>query len=191
MIERWLLLAVLAAGCQDGRAVAPPPLTQAEADQAAAKMALLVPDKITTFTATAPATTSVQFPGPRISVERRYGDPKRQLTVEIVTGDAHRELAIILATEEHAFGSDTPTYWRTVEVKGRTARIAENRDRLIGSETYVWIGDIGGHDVTARITVDHATAAGESAIIASALDFDALARAGVGTHGAPMMRRQP
>jgi hypothetical protein len=181
MTRGLLLCAVLAAGCHQ-KIPAPPPLTQAEADRAAAQLSHLLPDRIDAFTATAATTSWVQFPGPRISVERRYRDKDRELTVEIVTGDAHRELEIILTDQEHAFGSDTPTYWRTVQVKGRRARIAENRDHLTSSETYVWIGSIAGHDVTGRIVVDKAARVGESALLAVALDFDTLAQAGVSNH---------
>src|SRR5947209_8578413 len=79
----------------------------------AAKLASYLPPAIGAFTATAPASTIADAVGPRISAERGYASGARTATIRVATGDVRSEAMALDSDDEHAFGSDSPTYWRT------------------------------------------------------------------------------
>jgi hypothetical protein len=174
---RWLLTLVAAVACKASESSTAPSasLTQRNADATVAQLARLLPDTLGSFRAQSPATTRVYLPEAMLRAERRYASGARSLTVEIETGNIRAKQLILEQQDEHAFLSDSPTYWRTVDVKGHRARVAEDRAAAVSSEAYV---SVGPH-VVARLVVDPPAGAGESVKLAEALDFDALAAAGV------------
>ena len=157
------------------------PLTKADADAAAAKLASLLPDTIGPFRAEAPATTSVYLPESAVSAARRYTSATRKLTAELKTGNISSERRILATDEEHAFLSDTPTYWRTVMVKGHRARIEENPVGVSRSKVYVLVSA----SVVTELVVAPLAVAGESATLAEALDFPAIEASGVSVPAPP------
>jgi hypothetical protein len=187
-LETLFLAAVFAAvfGCNsstsnttehatDSKTLEAKALTQAEADAAAVRMAALLPDMIGSFAAKEKANIRVYLPNETISADREYTSESRTLTVELKTGNIQSEQRIIATDEEHTFLSDTPTFWRTVEVKGRRARIAENRDSVVFSEIYVRVGPYS----IVHLTVGPTAKPGESAALAAMLNLDAVEAAGI------------
>lgn len=187
MISRALLGALLgiivsATGCQ--KALQPPepaqPLTQVEADAAVARLASYLPDHIGTYTASQPPTLRAYLPDTRLSAERTYTGDQKSLTVELCTGDISALKKIIAQDAEHAFMSDTDTYWHTLFIRGYRARVAERRQGATDSVTYVGIGG----KVVAQLEVSPAAIAGESASLAELMDLEAIEKAGIEDPGA-------
>jgi len=150
-------------------------LTSADAEAAAARMAALLPGAIGPFAAQGPATSSVYLPEAKIRAERKYTSGARTLTVELKTGNIQAEHRIIDQDDAHAFMSDSPTYWRTVQIKGRRGRVAENRGAAASSMIYVRAGE----RVAVRLIVAPQSKTGEAEELARALDFDAIDVAGL------------
>ncbi len=72
----------------------------------------------------------------RVELERHYRTPDgRSLSIRFVTGDIALELMALDTDAEHAFGSDTPTYWKTTAIRAcvraspRTAASAREAPR--------------------------------------------------------------
>ncbi len=156
-------------------------LTQDQADAAAARLDAFLPGRIGQFRAREPSVRTAFAVTPEISVERTYTNGSRELTVELRTGDVRQDMQIIAENAERAFLSDTPTYWRTVNVRGRRARIAEEPDRMIDSQIYVRVSA----QVVARLQVAPRAFDGESAALAAALDLERIGRADVAGPGTP------
>ncbi|HEY5961840.1 MAG TPA: hypothetical protein VIV60_35015 [Polyangiaceae bacterium] len=93
------------------------------------RLAALLPESIGEFVARAPATSNVYLPEARIRAQRDYASADRTLQVELKTGNVRAQLELLASDSDHAFGSDSKTYWHTVPVKGLRARVAETDDK--------------------------------------------------------------
>ncbi|NOU34942.1 MAG: hypothetical protein HOO96_44180 [Polyangiaceae bacterium] len=142
----------------------------AEPAAVAAALSPLVPPKVGAFTATGDATTSTQ--PHRVELQRSYASGGKTLSVSLFTGDIAAERGILGSDAEHAFGSDTPTYWRTTSVRTFRTRIAEQRPTVRSSECYLAVGAV--HVAFVRVAPARA---GECAEVAALLDLETLARA--------------
>jgi hypothetical protein len=174
---RCALVFGISAGCE-GRAKNTTPMlpSPTEAKSAADKLASLLPRAIGEFVARQPATTALYLPEVKIRAQRDYEYADRTLLVELKTGNVQSELGILADSAEHAFASDSNTYWRTSDIKGYRARIAEERDAKRGSTVYVRVSD----NVVARLMLAPWAKVGESTELAAYLDFEAMKAAGVG-----------
>lgn len=168
--------------CRGGSRATSFDASDVDASAEAEKLGALLPPALGPFTATEPPTTTGA--GLLIEGRRSYADASgKKVDVRLVTGDLRAELAALASDEEHAFGSDSPTYWRTTSVAGHRARIAEERPVVRSSECYVRVEP--NHVV--EVTVSPATA-GECAVVAAWLDFRAITASG-GVPGPATPRR--
>lgn len=142
----------------------------AEPSAVAAALLPFVPPKVGAFASTGDATTTT-LPQ-RVELRRSYAGGGKALSVSLFTGDIEAERGILASDAEHAFGSDTPTYWRTTSVRGFRTRIAEQRPTVRSSECYVAVG--AAHVAVVRVAPGRA---GECAEVAALLDLETLARA--------------
>ena len=140
----------------------------------AAKLVPFLPARLGSFTATRPATSTGSFPGPHISATREYASPDgRNAHVRISTGDVRSDLATLDSDQGHAFGSDTPTYWRTTSIAGHRTRVAEERPVVRSSECLVRASD--NHVAAVRVTP---AGPGDCETVAIYLDFTGIAATG-------------
>ena len=168
-------------GCR--RRHAPPPSVDSGTAEAA-KLLPFLPPKLGAFDARQIAMTDVMFTG-RFSAERSYTSPDgREATVRISTGDLRGELATLESDDEHAFGSDTPTYWRTTSIAGHRTRIGEERPKPIKSVCYVRVGP----NHVAEVDIRPAAGPGDCESVAALLDFTGIAATG-GIPSPPSERR--
>jgi hypothetical protein len=138
-----------------------------------AKLVSFLPADVGRFSSAEAATATVAEH--RVAATREYTNREgRTLTVRIATGDVSSDRLVFASDEEHAFGSDTPTYWRTTNTRGFRTRIAEERPTPRQSESYVEVGR--NHVVVVRVFP--AATAGESATLAAQLDLPGLAKSG-------------
>jgi hypothetical protein len=177
----FALVLVLVLGCGAKRRSAPPEAGPSDLAAEAAKLTPFLPAHVGRFSSAAPASTNFRAVEPRVEAERKYksGDG-RTLSVLLISGDLRPELLALASDEEHAFGSDTPTYWHTTSIRGWRTRIAEERPAPRKSESYVQVGP--NHVVI--VSVFPAATKGESASLAALLDLEALAKTG-GVPGPP------
>lgn len=150
----------------------------------AAQITPFLPERVGPFSSASAATTNFTAAEPRMAAERVYNSTDgRTLTIELITGDLRPELRTLASDADHAFGSDTPTYWRTTSIRGWRTRIAEARPTPVRSECYVQVGP----NHVAHLDVSPVAKAGESASLAALLDLEGLARSG-GIPGPPLQR---
>lgn len=159
-------MAVLAMHC----AKPAPANVVAEPTAVAAALAPILPAKIGAFASADDATTSAQ--PDRVELRRSYASGGKTLSVSLVTGDTKAERSILGSDAEHAFGSDTPTFWRTTTVRTFRTRVAEERPTVRTSECYLAVG--AAHIAVVRVAPARA---GECAQVAALLDLETLARA--------------
>ncbi len=159
-------VAVLAMHC----AKPAPANAVAEPSAVAAALSPIVPPKVGAFSATGDATTST-LPH-RVELRRSYASGGKTLSVSLFTGDMEAEHSILGSDAEHAFGSDTPTFWRTTTVRTFRTRVAEERPTVRTSECYLAVG--AAHIAVVRVAPARA---GECAQVAALLDLETLARA--------------
>ena len=178
------LLLALALGCgtrRRGTALDAGPVDLAVE---AAKLIPFLPSHVGPFASSVAASTSISPVEPRIEAERAYKTSDgRTLSVRLITGDLRSDLVALASDEEHAFGSDTPTFWRTTSIRGFRTRIAEERPTARKSESYVQVGP--NHVVEVRVFPPSRT--GESASLAALLNLEGLAKTG----GVPGPPREP
>ncbi|HEX7666298.1 MAG TPA: hypothetical protein VF407_17350 [Polyangiaceae bacterium] len=140
----------------------------------AAKLVPFAPSTLGSFTATGPA-SPLGSPPDFVNVFRSYKDAGgRELTLRLSTGDIGADLGTIDTETEHAFGSDTPTYWRTTSIAGHRARIGEERPTLRSSTCLVRVGP----NHVAEVKVAPASTPGECAAPAALLDFAGITATG-------------
>lgn len=131
----------------------------------------LLPTKVGAFTSAKDPTVSTQ--PQRVEIERDYTAARgKTLSVSLVTGEMKAERGILASDAEHAFGSDTPTFWRTTTVRTFRTRVAEERPTVRTSECYLAVG--AAHIAIVRVAPARA---GECAQVAALLDLETLARA--------------
>ena len=176
-------LGLAALACRGGPRTTPFDASGVDAAAEAVKLGALLPAALGPFTATdAPLTTT--GPDLLIDASRSYVDATgKRLDVRLATGDVRSTLATIESDEEHAFGSDSPTYWRTTMIAGHRARIAEERPVVRSSECLVRVEP--NHVADVRVGP---AAPGECAVIAALLDFKAIIASG-GVPSPPERRR--
>lgn len=144
-----------------------------DASAEAAKLGALLPAAIGPFTATEPPLFGTG-PGLRIDASRSYTNASGKTAhVRLATGDVTSELGTLESDDEHAFGSDSPTYWRTTSIGGYRARIAEERPVVRTSECLVRVEP--NHVAKVRV---YPAIAGECATVAALLDFKAIIASG-------------
>jgi hypothetical protein len=162
------LLVLLSAAGHAGPNPAPPPI--ADGKTVIEKLTRFLPAELGSFAAiNAVVSTETKS---RVELERHYRTPDgRSLSVRIVTGDLALELTALDTNAEHAFGSDTPTYWKTTAIRGLRTRIAENRGKRAGSTAYVRVSTLH----IAVVEVYPAVSDGESASLAARLDLERIA----------------
>jgi hypothetical protein len=161
-------------GCGRSSRRAPPAVAVVPAREAA-KLEAFLPAHLGVFASTEPAWSSGTMPGPRIEASRRYRSADgRTATVRLSTGDVRGALATLDSDAEHAFGSDTPTYWRTTSIAGHRARVAEERPTPQRSECLVRVGP----NHVAKVTVAPVAAPGDCIAVAAARDFGRIAASG-------------
>jgi hypothetical protein len=164
-------LATLA--CRGAPRAAPFDAGDVDAEAEGAKLGALLPPTLGSFKATEPATPG-SGPGSLIEASRSYADATgKEVNVRIATGDVRSDLAQIELDDGHAFGSDSPTYWRTTSIAGHRARIAEERPVVRSSKCLVRIEP--NHVATVRVTP---ASAGECAVVAASLDLKAIIASG-------------
>jgi hypothetical protein len=150
----------------------------------AAKLVPFLPATLGAFTATGAPTTMGSLPGPIISARRSYKSTDgRSAELRLSTGDVHGDVATLESDDEHAFGSDSPTYWRTTSVAGHRTRVAEERPKTIKSECVVRVGKNHVADVTITPALP-----GDCETVASLLDFAGITATG-GVPSPPVGRR--
>jgi len=155
-----------------------------DASAEAAKLGAFLPPSLGPFTATA-SPMMVTGSGLIIEAHRSYADASgKKVDVEIATGDVRTDLQTIESNDEHAFGSDSPTYWRTTTIAGHRARIAEERPVVHSSDCHVRVEP--NHVVRVRV---YPAIAGECASIATLLDFKAIVASGGVPGPPPTVRR--
>ncbi len=147
----------------------------------AEKLVAFLPVHVGPFSSMVAASSDIRAVEPRIDASREYttGDG-RTLSIRLITGDLRAELPTLASDEEHAFFSDTDTYWRTTSIRGFRTRIAEERPTPRQSESYVQVGP--NHVV--RVRVFPIARTGESASLAALLNLEGLAKTG-GVPGPP------
>ncbi|MEO8799645.1 MAG: hypothetical protein ABI551_17255, partial [Polyangiaceae bacterium] len=151
----------------------------------AAKLVPFLPARLGAFAATGPA-MPVGILGPVIEARRAYTDASgRDADVRLATGDVSADLGTLDSDDEHAFGSDTPTYWRTTAIGGHRTRIGEERPTPRSSTCVVRVGP--SH--IADVWVSPVTTVGECAKVAALLDFAGIAASG-GVPGPPAPSRR-
>jgi len=174
------LLGLVALACR-GSAPRATPFDAGDVDASAevAKLGAFLPPTLGRFSATdAPTLTGG---GLFIEARRSYADASgKEVQVELATGDVRPRLTILEGEEAHAFGSDSPTYWRTTTIAGHRARIAEEQPVVVSSKCYVHLEP----NHVAQVDVHPATA-GECAAIAALLDFKGII-ASRGVPGPPL-----
>lgn len=150
----------------------------------AAKLVPFLPSRLGAFSATGPA--SVSGSGLRIGAQRAYRDGSgREVRVSLATGDLRSELGTLDTDDEHAFMSDTPTYWRTTSIAGHRARIGEERPTPRSSTCLVRVGP----NHVADVRIAPVATAGECAPVAALLDLAGIvASGGVAGPAAPARR---
>jgi hypothetical protein len=167
------VLGLAALACRGGPRTTTFDASDVDASVEAAKLGALLPTSLGPFTASDPP-MMVTGTGLLIEAHRSYADASgKKLDVELATGDVRSTLETIESNDEHAFGSDSPTYWRTATVAGHRARIAEERPVVHSSECLVRVEP--NHVATVRV---HPAVAGECAAIAALLDFKAIVASG-------------
>jgi hypothetical protein len=175
------LLGLAAIACRHATGA---PFDAGDVDAAAesAKLGALLPPAIGAFTAAEPPMFG-SGPGLRIEASRSYTDTSgKKVDVRLATGDVRSELSTIESDDEHAFGSDSPTYWRTTTIAGHRARIAEERPVVRSSRCVVRVEP--NHVATVHV---YPAVAGECATVAASLDFKAIT-ASRGVAGPPATR---
>ncbi len=140
----------------------------------AAKLVPFLPSRLGAFAATGPA-MPVGMLGSVIEARRAYTDASgRKVDVRLATGDVSADLGTLDSDDEHAFGSDTPTYWRTTTIGGHRTRIGEERPTPRTSTCLVRVGP----NHVADVRVAPVSTVGECAKVASLLDFAGIAATG-------------
>jgi hypothetical protein len=169
------LLVIVALACHSPRTTTVD-AGDVDASAEAAKLSLLLPATLGPFTATGSPMTTTGSGNSLIEAQRSYDDASgKKLMVKLETGDLRPDIDTIESNDENAFGSDSPTYWRTTSVAGHRTRIAEERPVVHTSECLVYVEP--NHIATVRV---YPASAGECAAIAALLDFKAiLANGGV------------
>ena len=177
------VLALAALACRGGARATTWDASDVDASAEAAKLATLLPPALGPFRATGPA-MSTTGSGLLIEASRTYSDATgKKVEAQLSTGDVRAELDTIESNDEHAFGSDSPTYWRTTNVAGHRTRIAEERPFAATSRCLVRIEP----NHVADVTVTPASP-GECASVAALLDFAAITASG-GVPSPPDARR--
>jgi len=166
------VLALAALACRPSSRKSGPVSPSAEA----ANLVPFLPATLGAYTATDAATIEVDDAGPRIAATRRYTVGAKVARVTIATGDVQRWEGTLDSDEAHAFGSDSPTYWRTSAIAGHRTRIGEERPVTHSSECLVRISRNHVADVDVRLA-----RAGECERLAALLDFAGIAA----TRGVP------
>ncbi|HEY1959352.1 MAG TPA: hypothetical protein VGH28_27265 [Polyangiaceae bacterium] len=177
-----MALALVTLACRSGSRIATWDASDVDASGEAAKLATLLPPTLGPFAATdSPMTTTGA--GALIEARRTYAGPAgKRIDVRLATGDVRSYLGTIESDDEHTFGSDSPTYWRTTTVAGHRTRIAEEQPVVRTSECLVRIEP----NHVADVTVSPASS-GECAAVAAMLDFAAIEASG-GVPGPPARR---
>ena len=176
-------LGLAALACRGGPRTTPFDASGVDASAEASKLGALLPPSIGPFTATDPP-MMVTGSGLLIQANRSYADASgKKADVSLATGDVRSETETIESNQEHAFGSDSPTYWRTTSIAGHRARIAEERPVVRSSECLVRVEP--NHIATVRV---HPAAPGECASVAALLDYTAIIASG-GVPSPPADRR--
>ncbi|HEY2365779.1 MAG TPA: hypothetical protein VGH87_05300 [Polyangiaceae bacterium] len=177
------MLGLAALACRGGPRTTTFDASDVDASAEAAKLGAILPAALGPFTATDPP-MMVTGSGLLIEAHRSYADTAgKKVEVELSTGDVRSQLGTIESNDEHAFGSDSPTYWRTTSIAGHRARIAEERPVVHTSECLVRVEP--NHVATVRV---HPAAPGECAAVAALLDFKAIVASG-GVPSPPTDRR--
>jgi hypothetical protein len=167
------VLGLVALACRSAPRTTSFDASDVDASAEAAKLGTFLPPTLGPFTATGSPMT-VTGSGLLIEAHRSYADAAgKKIEVELSTGDLRPNIDTIESNDEHAFGSDSPTYWRTTTVAGHRTRIAEERPVARSSECLVRIEP----NHIAKVRVTPATA-GECAVVAAWLDFKAITASG-------------
>ncbi|WP_146646798.1 hypothetical protein [Labilithrix luteola] len=155
-----------------------------DAKAEAIQLTAFLPSRIGAFTADGEAWTNSAPDGPTIEAHRFYSSADgRKATIELVTGDISKELATLDSEETHAFGSDTPTYWRTTTIAGHRARVVEEKPTPKKSQCLVRVGP----NHVANVTIAPTPKPGGCVTIASLLDFGGIVASG----GVPASPKRP
>ncbi len=159
--------AVLVLSCAKGAPANP----VAEPVVVAAQLSRLLPAKLGAFQATGEPIDNAH--ANYVASDRSYSGGKgKTLSVSLRTGDVKGDRLVLDSDAEHAFGSDTPTFWRTTSVRKFRTRVAEQRPTVRSSECYLAVG--AAHVAVVRVAPARA---GECEEVAALLDLETLARA--------------
>ena len=167
------LLGLAALACRGGPRTTTFDASDVDASAEAAKLGAILPATLGSFKASGPP-MMVSGSGLLIEAHRSYEDASgKKVDVQLSTGDVRAVLDTIESNDEHAFGSDSPTYWRTTSIAGHRTRIAEERPVVHSSECLVRVEP--NHVAEVRV---YPAVAGECAGLAALLDFKAIVASG-------------
>jgi hypothetical protein len=146
-------------------------LSPAEMETFAKALAAALPERLGAFHAHEHAGESVR--GQTVEASRTYASSdKRELTLTVHAGDVTPYRSIVASSGEHAFGSDSFTYWGDGSIKGRRGRFSyQTKAPFVGE---VWVA-LGSREIVS-LRVFPLRSHDESVKLMSLLDLDAIAK---------------